>query len=1118
MLNALPNNVKIPVNDYKLLCIARKVITMKNYKIALAVVILLMSAASGWAESKPNAPKIDLSKDKVLYVVGYAHLDTEWRWDYTTTIDDFIKSTLDDNFKLFEKYPGYNFNFTGSTRYAMMKEYYPDKYQKLKDYIAQGRWFVSGSSVDEGDILNVSAESVVRQILYGNDYFRKEFGKESTDYMLPDCFGFPASLPSVLAHCGLKGFSTQKLSWRSAVGIPFNIGVWEGPDGKSVVAALNPTVYLSQIPVRLDINDVWVKRVEDNGAKYGVFADYRYYGVGDMGGAPREQDVINALKSQNNPDSKIKVVLASSGQMYDDITAEQKAKLPRYKGDLLLTLHSAGAITSQAYMKRWNCKNELLADSAERAAVAAQWLGGAVYPQEKINRSWIRVLSSQFHDILPGTSIPKAYEYAWNDEIIASNGFAAVLTDSAGAVSRGLDTSAKGKAIVVYNPLAIEREDVVEANVDFAEKISAVQVFGPDGNQVPSQAASTAENSVKVLFLAKMPPVGFAVYDIRPAKTACEMKTGLAVSAKAIENEFYKVSIGAGGDVTSIIDKKNNKELLAGAFRLEFMKENPQRSPAWDMDWADQSKRPYAYVDGPAEIRVVEEGPARAAVEIKRQAQNSIFVQKIMLSAGEAGRRIEFADAIDWQSSQFALKAAFPLTVADSKATYNEGLGTIERGNNDPNKYEVPSYEWFDLTDKDGKYGVTVLQHCKIASDKPNDNTLRLTLLYTPGVRDIYLDQATQDWGRHDILYGLYGHQGDWRGGQSEWQARRLNQPLVAFEVGPHEGKLGKAFSLLSVSTPAVDVRAVKKAENSDYIIVRLQELFGQDAKNVSVSLAGAITDAYEVDGQERRIGDARLNNGKLVCDMTKYSPRSFAVKMEKAKVMLAPPASEIVELDYNIDVMSLDSNYRNGAIEESYTMPADMLGGEIVSEGIPFKMGSGAADMKNAIVCTGQTIALPKGRYNRLYILAAATDDTPAVFRLGGRDVKLTIQSWTGFVGQYDNRIWDRQFTKMEFKCAANVIGIKTGYIKRDTIAWFCTHRHQQTNGNESYQFSYIFKYAMDVPEGAANVMLPDNSSIKIFAMTVSNNENDAIKAAAPLYDDFTGRKPVNLRLARKK
>ena len=184
------------------------------------------------------------------------------------------------------------------------------------------------------------------------------------------------------------------------------------------------------------------------------------------------------------------------------------------------------------------------------------------------------------------------------------------------------------------------------------------------------------------------------------------------------------------------------------------------------------------------------------------------------------------------------------------------------------------------------------MQHCKFGSDKPNDNTLRLTLLYTPGVHESFMDQATQDWGRHDIVYGIYGHEGDWRQGGSEWQARRLNQPLVAFEVPSHDGKLGKEFSMLSVSTPAVDVRAVKKAEHSDYVIVRLQELCGQEAKNVTVSLAGKIADAYEVDGQERRIGNANIENGKLVCDMSKNSIRSFAVKLENSPVKLASPIS----------------------------------------------------------------------------------------------------------------------------------------------------------------------------------------------------------------------------------
>ena len=174
----------------------------------------------------------DLSSGGTLYCISYAHLDTQWRWDFPITIDRYVRDTLEQNFDRFERYPGYTFNFTGSVRYEMMKEYYPAEYERLKEHIRAGRWFVSGSSVDEGDVNVPSPESVIRQVLYGNLFFRREFDKESTDFMLPDCFGFPASMPSIWAHCGLLGFSTQKLTWGSAVGIPFEVGVWVGPDGK----------------------------------------------------------------------------------------------------------------------------------------------------------------------------------------------------------------------------------------------------------------------------------------------------------------------------------------------------------------------------------------------------------------------------------------------------------------------------------------------------------------------------------------------------------------------------------------------------------------------------------------------------------------------------------------------------------------------------------------------------------------------------------------------------------------------------------------------------------------------------------------------------------------------
>src|SRR5439155_22769121 len=142
----------------------------------------------------------DLTADPTRYVVGYAHLDTEWRWEYPQVIDEFIPHTMHDNFALFEKYPHYIFNFTGSNRYRFMKEYYPTDYAKLKKYIAEGRWFPAGSSVEESDVNSPSAESIFRQVLYGNDFYRHEFGKYSAEYMLPDSFGFPSSLPSILAH------------------------------------------------------------------------------------------------------------------------------------------------------------------------------------------------------------------------------------------------------------------------------------------------------------------------------------------------------------------------------------------------------------------------------------------------------------------------------------------------------------------------------------------------------------------------------------------------------------------------------------------------------------------------------------------------------------------------------------------------------------------------------------------------------------------------------------------------------------------------------------------------------------------------------------------------------
>ena len=1168
------------------------------YTTLIAVVLAcveLLSAAHAQTAEKP-----DLSKQPTLYVVGYAHLDTEWRWEYPQVIDEYIRKTMEDNFKLFEKYPHYIFNFSGANRCRFMKEYFPDDFARVKKYVDQGRWFPAGSSVEEGDVNTPSAETIIRQILYGNNWFRKELGKASAEYMLPDCFGFPASLPTILAHSGVKGFSTQKLVWGSSApgggaeslektpeGTPFNVGVWVGPDGESVLAGLNPGDYagginsdlskplpplpldqvlddlnkkfqpLRQELVRADQNNStmdarhieeylavrnqqktelqmqqdrelsrhqsdWAARVELNGEVSGVFTDYHYYGTGDIGGTPDENSVkrleaiitggkaslpldIDPLFSRFSHEGgpavplgggPVHAISANAEQMFLDITPAQAAGLPRYTGEMELTNHSAGSLTSQAYQKRWLRKEELLADAAEKASLAAEWLGARPYPMQRMNDAWTLVMGGHFHDLAAGTATPKSYEFAWNDDVIAMNQFAGVLTNASEGVAAELNTETKGMPILVFNPLNVAREDLVEARVSFpGGEPKAVHVTGPDGKDVPAQISND-----KVVFLAKAPSVGYAVYDVQPGSGEAR-RPELHVSENSLENRYYKVRLNADGDVASIFDKSLGKELLRAPARLAISYDNPEHWPAWNMDWQQEQAAPKAYVGGPATIRVVESGPARVAVEVSRGAAGSRFVQTISLTAGDAGKRVEFANVIDWNTKESNLKATFPLTVSNAMATYNWDIGTIERPSAEPKKFEVPSHQWIDLTDASDAFGATILTDCKNGSDKPNDHTIRLTLIRTPGTRGGYADEGTQDIGHHEFVYGIAGHADGWRQSQTDWQAQRLNDPLIAFVTSKHPGAMGRDFSLLKVSNPRIRVLALKKAEQGDEIVVRLVELDGKPQPDVHVAFGAPIIAAREVNGQEQSLGMATINGGALVTTFSAYQPRTFAVKLAASPSRMAALRSAAVPLKYDLATASNDGTQSTAGFDgKGNALPAEMLPAQIIFNDVKFQLAPAKTGATNAIVPKGQTIELPSGQYNRAYLLAASAEgDQKATFDVGGKKVELSIQDWGGFIGQWDDRQWSSKDTSHDDY--GEMTGIKPGYIKRADLAWYCSHHHNAEGANVAYQYSYLFAYRIDLPVGAKSIKLPDNDKIRILAMSVAE-ENPEIKQAQPLYD----------------
>ena len=973
----------------------------------------------------------------------------------------------------------------------------------------------------------------MRQALYGKRFYRQEFGKVSQDIYLPDCFGFGFALPSIAAHSGLTAFSTQKLTWGAARPTPFAVGRWNGVDGSSLVASLRAGDYTTRL--RSDV----VRQSEVDGRSGGPGdgrkVGFRYFGIGDIGGAPDEESVQWMEKAVANKSGTVQVRSVSADQLARDLTGAERAALPEYTGELLLKTHGVGCYTSQAAMKTWNRRNEQLADAAERAAVAAEWLGGPAYPRDRLRAAWIRFLWHQFHDDLTGTSIPQAYRFSWNDELLSLNQFASILhgsvASSAAASTPGPTGRhpARGLQPAGDDPTRLGGS---HRHVPRAGPVSPSRRRHHHRPEVPAQVLSTSGPAAKLLFIPEMPGVGFKVFEVRPGAGAGAGRN-LKVSANSLENERYAVTIDGNGDVSSIVDKEAGSELLQAPVRLAMFDNYSPSWPAWEILWQSVSVPPREHVDG-AVVRVVERGPARVAVEIRRIARGSTFVERVRLAEG--GDRVEFEHDIDWRTPGTLLKASFPFKAANSTATYDLGLGTVDRPNSTASTYEVPGQQWADITDASGRFGAAILNDAKYGWDKPSDHELRLTLIHTPMPKNSFVYQSSNDIGRHRFTYAIAGHAGGWRQGRIPGRAARLNQPVVAFQADSHAGPLGRSLSLLEVNDSGgqVAVRAMKKAEDSDDIVVRVQELYGQPAERLEIGLPGGITAAREINAAEEPIGPATVSAGRLVTSLRAYQPRTFALTPGTSDSRVPAASSATVDLPYDLDGFSADTAPGDGDFDgRGVTLPAELVPAALEVNGVGFRFGPTAAGALNVVSAKGQRIPLPGGAHNRLYILATAvggdTHATFAVERAGAAPVRTTIpvQEWAGAIGQWDSRLVDdgllrkvfipdfrRQtwpFGQVESQMVAKwepgqtpaVSGldqIRPGFVKRDELAWLASHRHDRT-GNQPYIPGYVFRYGLDLPKGARALVLPRNASLRVLAVSVAIEPASGIRPAGSLY-----------------
>lgn len=1050
---------------------------MKKRVVALALALTVGGYYSSFAQEK------ETKKKAKAYMVANAHLDTQWNWDIQTTINEYVWNTISQNLFLLKKYPNYIFNFEGGVKYAWMKEYYPEQYEDMKKFIGEDRWHIAGSSWEASDVLVPSIESSIRNIMLGQTFYRQEFGKEGTDIFLPDCFGFGWTLPTIAAHCGLIGFSSQKLDWRHHPFYgedrhPFTIGLWKGVDGKQIMLThgydyvrkwddedLSKSEELENLVQRTPLNTV-----------------YRYYGTGDTGGSANLNSVRSIEKGVKGS-GPIEVISATSDQLYKDyLPFTNHPELPVFEGELLMDVHGTGCYTSQAAMKLYNRQNEQLGDAAERAAVAAEWLGAAPYPGNTLTEAWKRFIFHQFHDDLTGTSTPRVYEFSWNDELISLKQFTSALTSSVNAVAEQMDTRVKGIPVILYNANAFPVSNIAEIILDMPKAPKGFTVYDAKGKKTVSQLTGYKDGKAHLLVAATVPPGGYAVYDVR---TEGSEKVIIPSTVTSLENSVYKVTLDKNGDIVSLFDKRTDKEMVKDgkAIRLALFTENKSYAwPAWEIVKETIDREPVSITDA-VKVTLVEDGALRKALCVEKKHGKSTFKQYIRLYEGSQADRIDFYNEIDWQSTNALLKAEFPLNIENEKATYDLGIGSVERGNNTITAYEVYAQQWADLTDKNDSYGVSVLNDSKYGWDKPNNHTIRLTLLHTPETEEGFSYQNRQDLGYHTFTYSIIGHAGALNKPATAIKAEVLNQPIKAFRSPKHNGTLGKEFAFVSSNNEKVIVKALKKAEVSDEYVVRVYETGGKNAQNAEITFAGEITEACEADGTEKQIGSASFNGNKLQVFIAPYNIKTFKVKLKKSTRPAKKLSYSYLPLKYDRKCISWNEFRWEANFESGNSYAAELLPDSILeSNGIPFRLGE--KEIANGVTCKGNVIELPKGnQFNRIYFLAASTNrDNKATFRVGNSQQEMIVPYYTGFIGQWGHS------------------GHTEGFLKEAEIAYVGTHRHSSI-GDEAYEFTYMFKLGMDIPKGATTMTLPDNPKIVLFAATLVHEDYPTVTAASELF-----------------
>ena len=821
----------------------------------LVVMGILSSVNDGTfaGETSAQSPPASVG-DMTLHVMPQSHVDLAWWWRYDPeTVRIIVPHTLETAFGNLETFPDYTFTFLQVPAIEPLERLYPDLFYKLLYYAHRktamdgrlpnpeargdgGRLVIGSGTWCEFDGCVPCGESLVRQCLHGKRYFLQHFGIDVRTAWFQDAWTHPWTLPQILKKSGMDSYmfsrprsQGEQMFW------------WESPDGSRVFAFKPFIVDGETLPPQEDID----RRLADMHRRYGVNDDLTLIGVGNHGGGAIRADIermraaMERRESAPVPDQRPPRMMFSTPAKFLSAVFNQPHPFPAIRNELEATIR--GAYTSVGEIKKGNRYSENLLLTAEKFCSVAARLGVRNYPQTVLLDAWKKVMLNQFHDTISGTTVPPATGDALRAYAEVREAVGDELQAALAAIAARVNTKGRGIPIVVFNPLAWDRNDLVETWLDWPKGNPQPEIIDDQGRALPMQVigSETPQELTRphLLFAAgSVPSLGYKTCWAVPGHKRPLAQAPLKAFTNGIENEFFLVRIDpATGCLAQVWDKIHAREVLAlpGCGNLlqiiddfgdseGFLKsaDGKEEHNVWD--------GPCVNLDSNPAVRLVENGPLRAMIEVKRTFGLARFTQRVSLSRGMP--RIDFDLAIDWQGRNKMVKVAFPLGVSAPEAACEIPYGVITRPSDGR---ECAAQNWVDVTQD--AYGVSLLNDSRYGHDL-TPNTIRLSLLRSPAQPVA----ATEEQGVHTVRYALYPHAGTWQKAGVVRRGQEFNNALIAIATTAHAGALPPSHSFVRVEPANVLLSALKKAEDSDDLVIRCYESIGQSA-TTRVTLSDAL-------------------------------------------------------------------------------------------------------------------------------------------------------------------------------------------------------------------------------------------------------------------------------------